>query len=179
MIKCSSNIITCLRSYGIEPICSSKSFDYLGNMYREYAIDYSIENASRYFHSLNDTNDQWWQVDLKMNVLLLSYKITAENWCDWVKSWSILVSNNENENSFIAIDSQNSSNLGKIIDFKQNIHTRYLRVQGGADNCQRPYRLAFRKIYLYGIIPSQITCHKQLNLQLDFSIPFIFPILQK
>ena len=161
-MECSTNIVNCLRSRGIEPSCiSSTIYDNEQKYAPENAIKYNSE-LNVYYQSNDTLPNQWWQIDFKKRVKLVAYNIVAGPLCYWVTNWKINVS--IDGNNFHQVDSY-GSNFSKnaTLTVPNNEVIRFVKIEGSADICQQHQTIfAFLRVYFYGTICESITCQKAI-----------------
>ena len=80
MSLCQTHIVECLRNDGIFPSASSKSF-YNDIYLPSNAIVYDTAN---YFNSATNSDNEWWIIDFKVNVLIENYSIMASSAIGWL-----------------------------------------------------------------------------------------------
>ena len=171
---CSTNIITCLRSIGIEPECSCKEKE-PNRPDREpnFAINYSSTNKN-YFHSGNNQKEQWWKIDLKRKAALTSIKMEiGKAECHWIKSWEVKTS--LDGISYKSIYSSETYTTNQNIGLKNIEYFRYLQIIGASGpTCQYPNKMAIKRVYLYGILQLQTS---QVRVNLINFLSFISNVL--
>ena len=162
----SSNIVTFLRSRGIEPIATSKNEAPYELADISYALDYE-RSLDYYFRTDGSTDDEWYKVNLIKKFYINSYNILGQNACNWVQKWKIDVSLDDEH--WFTVDTYGTKYSDNIIkDLGHNYLVQYVKVTGSAPLCtdSRPKRLAFQRIYLYGIAsPAFVTCKKNIFIQ--------------
>ena len=162
----SSNIVTFLRSHGIEPIATSKNEAPFEKADISYVLDYE-RSLGYYFRTTGTTDDEWYKVNLKKRFYLNSYNILGQSYCNWVQKWKIEIS--LDDKTWYTVDTYGtkySDNITKVLG--HNYLVQYVKITGSAPLCTSgvPKRLAFQRLYLYGIVaPGLRTCQKNIFLQ--------------
>ena len=144
---CTSDIVTCLRRYNIEPQCSASMTSQLQRYLASNAIDYDLSDYY-YVHSETSASRNWWQVDFKNIVYIKQYKITSPSNCNFVKEWEFQISFNGSQWETVDKQGIGFSN-NSIFTLKNTAVTRYVRILGSSPDCQNPRILAFSRIYFY------------------------------
>ena len=149
-MKYSTNIVECLRSIGIEPKCTSKSVFDNNQIYSpENVINY-ISNNDHYFQSNDTIPSQWWMIDFRKKIRLVSYKIVSGPSCYWIREWRIYTS--LNGDSFNLVDSYGQAfSKNETISLSANGCDKYTSL------------LAFYRVFFYGLIHEIQTCNKSIN----------------
>ena len=144
---CTSDIVTCLRRYNVEPQCSVSGNSGWYRQPPSSGIDYNLSEYY-YVHAETSSSRNWWQVDFKNIVYIKQYKLTSPCACNFVKEWEFQISFNGNQ--WETVDKQGigfSNNA--TFTLKKTAVTRYVRLLGSAPNCQNTKILAFTRIYFY------------------------------
>lgn len=151
-MKCSTDIIECLRKINIQPFAFSSSIGTVQGVYRvpSNAIDYQSNYG---FHTeYVRFGDEWWGVNFKRKVAIHSYRIKTNEYCQYVNNWNISLSNDNT--SYYNVDSKGtfypSDTLYKL---NRTYKAQFLRVYGKSLKCS-DYQSSFsmRYIKLYGYI---------------------------
>ena len=144
---CTSDIVTCLRRYNVEPQCSASRISGSSRHPVSSGIDYDLSEYY-YVHSETSASRNWWQVDFNNIVYIKHYKITSPSSCNFVKEWEFQISLDGNK--WETVDKQGigfSNNA--TFSLKNTAVTRYVRILGSSPNCPSPNIFAFTRIYFY------------------------------
>ena len=148
-----TNIVNYLRARGIEPVVTVKSIgdeNPSSNVINEYhPIDYD-KPYDYYYNSLYNESGQWWQIDLKRLFYIGSYNLIAGSECNFVRQWELTISQDP-KNGWESVDPHSGISTNQPINFEQYHLARYARITGSAPGCGYADRLAFQRIFFYGI----------------------------
>ena len=164
----SLELISYLRSFGIEPSCFASSLNTNEKRYGiDHPLNYTIEETNvYYFHSeFVPSTLQWWLVDLHTFIRLKSYQLLSGQICNWVNTWTFEIS--LNNQTWKRVHSHEGFSDNAIINFPQNEVAQYIRITGNDEGCgQYVGALAFQRLYLYGYPLYFYSC------EVRFQIPF-------
>ena len=124
-MRCSTNIVNCLRKKGIEPYAFSSSGSSAAK-----AID---GIASSIFSSNAENSPQWWAVDFKKLVRINGYKITTDTSTtsgSSIYNWTLSVSVDKINWRVINYPPEGSRN--KAISLGNSFISRYARIDGNS-----------------------------------------------
>ena len=157
------NIVTYLRNEGIEPEVTCKSQSNEPGIDKYHAIAYDKELFYR-FNTLVDTPGQWWQINFTKLFYIGSYKLLAGSYCNYVNSWKLELSTDNN--TWFVVHSFEGWSQNQTIRFNKYYQAQYARITGCSNGCgEAANRLSFQRIYFYGSINLK-TCHRRnTNIQ--------------
>ena len=116
-MTCSSSIVECLKTNGINPVPSS----YSGTASKALIYD------SNFFDGR-----EWWKIDFTRAVSLSKYQIHTYSGCHYLKKWDAYVSK-DNKN-WTKVDSQTGFAAGRVFPIKP-VNARYFKIIGNDGDC--------------------------------------------
>ena len=172
-MSCSTDIVTCLRSNGIEPhTYASNTLD--STKRPSTVFNYSANSSVYYFHAKTNDFKNWWFADFQRIVYIHAYNLTENMECNWVSEYTINVSIDKKE--WLVIDSKNNYSNNSIIPLKKIYLVRYMNITGSAgETCPDPTVLPFKRLYLYGALSLKtFTCKAEIIHLKLFSFTAIY-----
>ena len=174
-----SDIVTCLRKDGVKPLAFAKT-ERSAAENANVAIDYSLINSELLFNSLDEPN-QWWAIDFKQYVIIESYQIKVDRFCNFIGNWVVKLSNNNITWTNPVSSGTDYPYNNKPIKLNDAYYTRYFKIEGGAKRgCDVPNYLAFFQIKFSGKILKSFNtckCRKHYNKHLSLAESLIFLVL--
>ena len=173
MVK-SLEIVSYLRSIGIEPKCSASSLLPESRYGINYPINY--QNTQVYYYNFYHSDfypytKQWWMIDLHTFVRLKSYQILSQRECNWVNKWTFDISL-DNIN-WKTVHSYNNFTHDDVFQLPTTEVAQYIRIKGINEGCQNVGVLVFSRLFLYGYPMHIQTCQMKAQISLKRFLPLI------
>lgn len=158
-MTCTTHIVDCLRSIGIEPEAFASS---------EYSSTYKASNVLRYdtsteFQSYYPvTNAQWWGVNFKRKISLTGYQIrtgTADTSYRYIYNWTFLVSLDNITWKKVHEPIQNGSE-DKNYNFNSPQNALYAKIEGNSLSSSQPKSI---RIYYVKFFASPTTLRNAIT----------------
>ena len=147
MSLCQTHIVECLRNDGIFPSASSKSF-YSDNYLPSNALVYDTAN---YFNSADNSDNEWWIVDFKVNVLIENYSIMAGSGGGFIYNWDSEISTNNQ--TWVKVDEKrNTICSDQIFTLGEPVTCRYFKITGRGNSINNSPKIAYYYVKFYGSI---------------------------